>query len=135
MIRRPPRSTRTDTLFPTRRSSDLAPQSAAAERPLPHPFSESKARADRIRGLVVIDPIVDVRIAGIVEIAARVAVQDVRPADVDPQFLGHVIADVEIEPARRAHIGDQRRSAERRVGKECVSTCRAGWAPYPYTKK
>src|SRR3546814_50825 len=25
MIRRPPRSTRTDTLFPTRRSSDLAP--------------------------------------------------------------------------------------------------------------
>src|SRR3546814_2804758 len=80
----------------------VAPQSAAAERPLPHPFSESKARADRIRGLVVIDPIVDVRIAGIVEIAARVAVQDVRPADVDPQFLGHVIADVEIEPARRA---------------------------------
>src|SRR3546814_17703257 len=23
-----------------------------------------------------------------------------------------------------------RRSAERRVGKECVSTCRSGWSPY-----
>src|SRR3546814_15155204 len=29
----------------------------------------------------------------------------------------------------------QRRSEERRVGKECVSTCRSGWAPYPEKKK
>src|SRR3546814_16456990 len=27
------------------------------------------------------------------------------------------------------------RSAERRVGKECVSTCRSRWSPYPYTKQ
>src|SRR3546814_19329162 len=27
-----------------------------------------------------------------------------------------------------------RRSAERRVGKECVSTCRSRWSPYHYTK-
>src|SRR3546814_20062544 len=27
------------------------------------------------------------------------------------------------------------RSDERRVGKECVSTCRSRWSPYPYTKK
>src|SRR3546814_13379619 len=26
------------------------------------------------------------------------------------------------------------RSAERRVGKECVSTCRSRWSPYPYKK-
>src|SRR3546814_2128479 len=32
MIRRPPRSTRTDTLFPTRRSSDLPERSAATFR-------------------------------------------------------------------------------------------------------
>src|SRR3546814_16615304 len=25
-------------------------------------------------------------------------------------------------------------SAERRVGKECVSTCRSGWSPYHYKK-
>src|SRR3546814_18502082 len=28
-----------------------------------------------------------------------------------------------------------RRSEERRVGKECVSTCRSRWAPYHYKKK
>src|SRR3546814_16632728 len=27
------------------------------------------------------------------------------------------------------------RSEERRVGKECVSTCRYRWSPYHYTKK
>src|SRR3546814_17965757 len=26
-------------------------------------------------------------------------------------------------------------SEERRVGKECVSTCRSRWSPYHYTKK
>src|SRR3546814_1959582 len=27
------------------------------------------------------------------------------------------------------------RSEERRVGKECVSTCRSRWSPYPYKTK
>src|SRR3546814_12290616 len=27
------------------------------------------------------------------------------------------------------------RSEERRVGKECVRTCRSRWSPYPYKKK
>src|SRR3546814_13466461 len=27
-------------------------------------------------------------------------------------------------------FGNQRRSEERRVGKECVSTCRSRWSPY-----
>src|SRR3546814_11180914 len=30
--------------------------------------------------------------------------------------------------------GGQRRSEERRVGKECVSTCRSLWSPYHYKK-
>src|SRR3546814_12575359 len=29
----------------------------------------------------------------------------------------------------------KRRSDERRVGKECVSTCRSRWSPYHYKKK
>src|SRR3546814_16053738 len=32
----------------------------------------------------------------------------------------------------RQHFG---RSEERRVGKECVSTCRSRWSPYHSTKK
>src|SRR3546814_18186744 len=31
--------------------------------------------------------------------------------------------------------GEQYRSEERRVGKECVSTCRSRWSPYPYKKQ
>src|SRR3546814_14827993 len=31
--------------------------------------------------------------------------------------------------------GDAARSEGRRVGKECVSTCRSRWSPYHYTKK
>src|SRR3546814_19088784 len=30
---------------------------------------------------------------------------------------------------------EEARSEERRVGKECVSTCRSRWRPYPYKKK
>src|SRR3546814_13130277 len=30
---------------------------------------------------------------------------------------------------------DTMRSEERRVGKECVSTCRSRWSPYHYKKK
>src|SRR3546814_7466719 len=32
-------------------------------------------------------------------------------------------------------INFRRRSEERRVGKECVSTCRSRWSPYHYKKK
>src|SRR3546814_13665909 len=31
--------------------------------------------------------------------------------------------------------GNDRRSEERRVGKECVSTCRSRWSPYHSKKK
>src|SRR3546814_20906031 len=39
MIRRPPRSTLTDTLFPTRRSSDLPPAAETAQAEIPDGFS------------------------------------------------------------------------------------------------
>src|SRR3546814_12540605 len=34
-----------------------------------------------------------------------------------------------------AHKEKRGRSEERRVGKECVSTCRSRWSPYHYKKK
>src|SRR3546814_14827549 len=34
-----------------------------------------------------------------------------------------------------ASIPESDRSEERRVGKECVSTCRSRWSPYHYKKK
>src|SRR3546814_11588206 len=35
----------------------------------------------------------------------------------------------------RQMLGEQQRSEERRVGKECVSTCRSRWSPYHEKKK
>src|SRR3546814_20999191 len=43
-------------------------------------------------------------------------------------------AEAFAEP-RSAHAAGERRSEERRVGKECVSTCRSRWSPYHYKKK
>src|SRR3546814_2167883 len=51
------------------------------------------------------------------------------------------IEHVEVAAVDTRHAGDHRRftmagrSEERRVGKECVSTCRSRWSPYHYKKK
>src|SRR3546814_15810739 len=34
------------------------------------------------------------------------------------------------EPGQLREVGEALRSEERRVGKECVSTCRSRWSPY-----
>src|SRR3546814_19336071 len=104
MIRLPPRSTRTDTLFPY--STIFVDGVAVGARP---------ARLDVQEAVVAAVP-------GQVEIAghrlgiglARDRVIDHRPA------------------ARQRGDGprDDCRSEERRVGKECVSTCRSRWSPY-----
>src|SRR3546814_14553873 len=39
------------------------------------------------------------------------------------------------EEFAKEHSVSGTRSEERRVGKECVSTCRSRWSPYPYKKK
>src|SRR3546814_11332401 len=49
----------------------------------------------------------------------------------DEQFVEVVNSDLE---DRRHAIADLR-SEERRVGKECVSTCRSRWSPYHSKKK
>src|SRR3546814_17278900 len=41
--------------------------------------------------------------------------------------VGDKLGDRDIDSVQEG----QRRSEERRVGKECVSTCRFGWWPYP----
>src|SRR3546814_13698781 len=101
MIRRPPRSTRTDTLVPYTTLFRSMPACA--------------------------------RSGAIVE------------ADADPFLLGHIGHDFMAQPAfpqedaaRRGFGIDEGfqilgrvvvRSEERRVGKECVSTCRSRWSP------
>src|SRR3546814_6457677 len=58
-------------------------------------------------------------------------------------FIGQRTARIVMKPWRsgafdhpgHAHAANWLSSEERRVGKECVSTCRSRWSPYPYIKK
>src|SRR3546814_15850809 len=45
-----------------------------------------------------------------------------------------MVVKVNVKPGDTVTIGDQR-SEERRVGKECVRTCRSRWSPFHYKKK
>src|SRR3546814_19719587 len=101
MIRRPPRSTRTDTLFPYttlfRSRLTRAIEDALANRQKLLPKLEARAlprtRAEAFR------------------IAPSV-------------FVDNKASN------RFTVIAVNARSEERRVGKECVNTCRSRWSPY-----
>src|SRR3546814_19762596 len=45
-------------------------------------------------------------------------------------YIGVLILLIAVELLGFVGGGSQRRSEERRVGKECVSTCRSRWSPY-----
>src|SRR3546814_16381555 len=96
MIRRPPRSTRTDTLFPYTT------------------LFRSYQYIVRPRG---------VRDTGLSFPKGRIAERRLIFADA---LAGQ---DTALAAHLRARIRSGR-SEERRVGKECVSTCRSRWSPY-----
>src|SRR3546814_14737093 len=99
MIRRPPRSTRTDTLFPyTTLFRSLRDQGNRAVRlSVGNQFLGTRAPA-----------------------AARLTLSEYPPS--------YYAASAEPFARHAALAGE--RSEERRVGKECVSTCRSRWSPY-----
>src|SRR3546814_18542855 len=104
MLRRPPRSTRTDTLFPYTtlfRSAAEIDQIDAGRLHLRHQRRVILlARSDAFEhGLL-----------------HALGIQAL------PGFLGEALTV--------SGLVMQDRSEERRVGKECVSTCRSRWSPY-----
>src|SRR3546814_11502592 len=111
MIRRPPRSTRTYTLFPYTtlfRSTFRVPQLAG--------------RIDRnLSGIGFLRTILLCVVVG--SAATLVAMTF---GLVIALFLGLALAMMTFPPVNTALS----RSEERRVGKECVSTCRSRWSPY-----
>src|SRR3546814_13802188 len=56
------------------------------------------------------------------------------PVPSDAPVISYRYVDSE-DRALAAEFADNYRSEERRVGKECVSTCRSRWSPYHYKKK
>src|SRR3546814_15344079 len=106
MIRRPPRSTRTDTLFPY---TTLFRSPRYSDENLP-------------ANLAIVDAI-----------GAVADAHGVSKAQVALAWLLAQGPDIVPIPGtkRRATMEDSvgARSEERRVGKECVSTCRYRWSP------
>src|SRR3546814_16324980 len=127
MIRRPPRSTRTDTLFPYTtlfRSllDGVAPPSAVALR-----VDSPSSRAWRIGETVylrtnfsVLSPAWTGSVTG--------------PGGVTVYALPDTPVVLISDNGRMSQIRIDGRSEERRVGKECFSTCRSRWWPV-HTKK
>src|SRR3546814_20925356 len=106
MIRRPPRSTRTDTLFPYTtlfrsilRHHGLQPTS---RQPAPEPAP---------------------------------AVANYLLTAMHDHGNCHARPDKQRDLWRTEQVANPKRSEERRVGKECVSTCRSRWSPVQSTKK
>src|SRR3546814_15842058 len=125
MIRRPPRSTRTDTLFPYTtlfRSICLRNDSRSARRHgsnLAEGFAQFLLRFFQHRLLPVI------------EVAPRAV-------DVEGQHRHRRLQRAALAPPapfRRRLERCRDRSAERRGGTECVSTCRSKSSPAPSQKK
>src|SRR3546814_17672504 len=118
MIRRPPRSTRTDTLFPyttlfrshplLRRCAQAVDSSARPLACVPDPARPARHQPHLGAG------------AGGAALSGNSIPHLVAPGC---HPLGTTTGAGEIAAARR--------SEERRVGKECVSTCRSRWSPYP----
>src|SRR3546814_16011079 len=99
MIRRPPRSTRTDTLFPYTTLFRSAVSSISPTKPgttETHAFLASFFDS-------ILSPIAAMALGG--------------------------------GPIKTIPFSAQARTEERRVGKECVSTCRTRWSPYHSHKK
>src|SRR3546814_14913391 len=108
MIRRPPRSTRTDTLFPYTtlfRSAERADMFAARD-----------ALGTGAVGF------------GDHHLTVLVRERDLARLDEATAACSAALADIGAIAVREDT--NLERSEERRVGKECVSTCRSRWSPY-----
>src|SRR3546814_20881487 len=125
MIRRPPRSTRTDTLFPyttlfrsinttAQRLQDLLSENSLRRMTLP----EFREVAGDVHAMIEFSRRVRNSIVGL---------QSSGIAYTIPQKLDALTAHIWNSKAENGSS----RSEERRVGKECGSTCRSRWSPDP----
>src|SRR3546814_16855717 len=124
MMRRPPRSTRTDTLFPYTTPFRSAAVVDRATLVLGSCDGDHAVRLDPAGGLAS-------RQSGIGRSGRgdEGAGPANRRAGDHPSFDDVGVHDLGGGPC------DHVRSAERRLGKECVSTCRSRWSPYHKTQK
>ena len=63
-------------------------------------------------------------------LAPTLVLIDVNLPDVTLPGRAHALSVSQLLAAARAEAVGRHRSEERRVGKECVTTCRSRWSPY-----
>src|SRR3546814_18190622 len=113
MIRRPPRSTRTDTLFPY--------------------TTLFRSRTDEGRGRDGEHHGARARPGALADLAGDESDQEQGQGPAACDVIGRW-SEVDHGARHEAQGGGElrpTRSEERRVGKECVSPCRSRWSPYP----
>src|SRR3546814_13975705 len=136
MKRRPPRSTRTDTLFPYTtlfRSGAVVSVGDAGQ--------EDDLAVDRDEGEILVGAAVAAfgveEVVGQLDVVAGLQVQ--RPLDgraeggvvaVEGALAGGLVQRAAGQAEKILDLGIAGRSEERRVEKACVSTCRSRWSPY-----
>src|SRR3546814_13736076 len=123
MIRRPPRSTRTDTLFPYTTLCRSAFEGNRRMKMAEEGIEELRRAADTV---IVIPNQNLFRIAD-----AKTTFADAFMTADRVLFSGvGCITDLIVkEGLINLDFADVKRSKARRVGKECVSTCRSRWSP------
>src|SRR3546814_19767241 len=107
MIPRPPRSTRTDTLFPY----------TTLFRSLGNSVNGISINANSTNGTVTLTLSGNATLADYMQQIKNISFTN---SSDDPSTVPRIIT---------VTVTDGR-SEERRVGKECVSTCRSRWSPY-----
>src|SRR3546814_16463907 len=146
MIRRPPRSTRTDTLFPYTtlfRSCGYLGQNGDVRTCCPGFLLRQNATRHGCRAGAIglnLDPVL------LAEILEPGLGHLIGKRDIGGQFafafrrLDQLRTGLGLPGRRKAKQGRRQpalpyRSEERRVGQESVSTCRSRWSPYNSQKK
>src|SRR3546814_17174170 len=132
MIRRPPRSTRTAHSFPTRRSSDLPVKGMflpdryiKGECPRCHAKDQYGDSCESCGAVYAPTELIN----------PYSTLTKATPVLKSSEYFFFKLSDPRCVEFLQAWTTGSNRSDERRVGKECVSTCRSRWSPYHYKKK
>src|SRR3546814_12659263 len=132
MRRRPPRSTRTDTLFPytTLCRSNAAANDAARGAACPCRAGKSDLQLAQAIGQQP-QGAIEANIGINALHRAGLLAASVGAAPMQSAFGQVLLGAVEHAPQVRTAVVEPARSEERRVGKECVGTGRTRWSQYP----
>src|SRR3546814_13417937 len=137
MVRRPPRSTRTYTLFPyTTLFRSRSPLTEARQQRFPRVAVQVRLRCGNPELATVLHSLESGSPRLFIDNLNVLTLGNFRSRrGMETQGGGGLDASFDLYGYLQPPPGAATRSEERRVGKECVSTCSSRWLPYPKKKK